>query len=106
VEIAFQERPSLLCQEFAGAGYFAGFREFQNSMRYGGVILLDDVDHPDHASGVAGNGKTHRIGCVSAREPFASGPSIAAVAQFALLEVGRFDDLVRAGVAGSTPGIA
>jgi len=42
----------------------------------------------------------------SAREPLAAPTCIAAIAQFALLEVGRLDDIVRAGVAGSAPGIA
>jgi hypothetical protein len=70
------------------------------------VILLNDVDHPDHAAGIACNRKAHRVRGFSARKPIATGARVAAVAQFTLLEVGWLDDIVRAGVAGSTPRIA
>jgi hypothetical protein len=75
-------------------------------MQQRGMIFFDDINHPDHAAGVAGNGKARRVRCFSAREPFTSTAGIATVAQFALLEVGRLDDIVRTGVAGSSPGIA
>jgi len=69
------------------------------------VILLNDIDHPDHSTRVAGNRESDGVSCFPAGKPFAPPAGVATVAQFALLEVRRFDDIVGAGVAGSAPRI-